>query len=381
MPYFNPQHWEPQDLKFDPTKAWQEGKKDALSLALQEYKRQEQSARAPHFGELAETEVRGKKAHAYAEEAMAGLHGAHAQKAIMQNRMLQQAMQHYTDQGQGEGEGEEPQEQTTYGIPNTKPTLEDYKNSQVFGENTFQKRQEAAVKNQQEQKDLFKNDAIASSNQVLQDKDALATMQKISDLRSKTHLTGSLGGHLAGQFASSEAQDIDALHNKLVSPGISTMANLVGGHATNPAINVAISQKPQRTWNDKTFKMYRETAEMGFHRNEQKAEFDAYTHSHPRLGLTNAEAKIAWNAFQTDYPVISSDGKRYLDRNVQGDNWKRYLTPEAVKDIKETGHISKKTAKDAAVSKALGDNRQVMYQGGVHKRENGVWMEPYESEE
>jgi hypothetical protein len=384
MPQLPIQNWHVQDLglnKIDPVGSYQEGKGKALELALSEYKRQAESFRAPHYKELADiepkvaqagleksllenkyyapniqSEIELRGAQAQDQRALANLHKPEGEmKQLMLNeykKLLQQgqqgggatpgASQSYMTGGlTGDVSGAIPQNMGyqpsgAYGIQAPQPTPQDLLNKNLFGQDTFEAKQKQAFEQMKVQNDMFVKKTAGLNDKVKSNQDQMNLFMQYKDLMESTAASGSVGQYIPGMFSSSQ-KSIENLISQMSLPALQNVRAAAGAGIRNiPELNAALNQKPQLGWNQGTIDYYNKSMIAENNRDMQASQFYNHIKENPNLGIDSGRADQLFQNFQKHFPLVDEKGKVHPEMG-QGNNWRYWTTPDAVKSMNDTG--------------------------------------------
>lgn len=237
---------------------------------------------------------------------------------------------------------------TVYGIPTPTPTPDDIANQMLLGIDTFTPRRENA---KLQQEDQYKQHQESLANSIKAANGATAFNQALgmfNNAMDRSTYKGSALGNIpsagivtAGLGNVSAEQQADRAAMNMLPSAIETLKDSMGqARFSNLDMGMAAKMKFDRTMDDKTRALQTQWIGAVHHRMQEKSKFLSLV-SNPQSGLTNNQAEQLWQSYQEDLPLISQDGAKVKNSNL--DKWWFYTTPKAVESLKKTGsyHISK----------------------------------------
>ncbi len=243
-----------------------------------------------------------------------------------------------TQQGQGQAPAQQTQAKNSfYGVESPEPSVDDIANKMFFGMDTFTPKMENAKAQQQGQYGAYQKE-VESANKAAQE--AVDTSRLLSQYNywmDQATLSGSVGGKLPAMGTAS--QSVNNIVNQLGLGAIEQVRNAMGSAKFAVAdLNVALGMKPSREWNQGTRQFYTNFANAVNKRLQERAQFYTVAGSNPRLDLPKQDADALWTAYQNKYPISNKNGDKVLTQNLN--HWQDFLSPRAVRSIKEKGTYS-----------------------------------------
>ena len=256
------------------------------------------------------------------------------------------------------------QPNSAYGI--TVPTLtkEDIKNKVYFGMDTFSDKQKKAEERISEEKKKFDDliaDSVSKANTATKTKQALTMF---NDAMNRSFYRGpSLGSAPSSGFASTfvpsmpfgqglaPEQEADYAANQLLPGAIAQLTeNMHVYRFSNLDMNMSQKFKFYRGMDDKTRELGTNWVNATESRMEEKPKFA--TALNRKVDANTAE--LLWTNYQQNQSLVSKDGKRILNGNLN--KWPIYTTPAAIESVRTTGSYTPSKAMLDAVWMKLPDN-------------------------
>ena len=243
---------------------------------------------------------------------------------------------------QGQAPNQAPAQQTQaknsfYGIESPEPSVDDIANKMFFGMDTFTSKQENAKAQQQGQYADYKKEIEGANRAATDAVDASRLLSQYNYWMDQSNLSGPVGGRLPA--AGTASQNVDNIINQISLSGIEKVRDAMGSAKFAVAdLNVALGMKPSRTWTEGTRKFYTDFNNAVNKRLQERAQFYTVAGNNPRLDLPKQDADALWTAYQNKYPIASKKGDKVLTQNLN--HWQDFLSPRAVRSIKEKGSYS-----------------------------------------
>lgn len=275
--------------------------------------------------------------------AEAGLAGAETGKTKI-DALMNQLKLHYlqkkfgqNQQNSQEGQPSKNQPQSIYGVEVPKPTADDVTNKMLLDMDTFSQKQSLATNQIKEQRDALLQSSIASNAQLQSLNGFQDLYNEYDQLMEHSLVKGPYVGHIPGTSHVGTGQRIDNLVNQMSLGGIEQMKNVMGNaRFAIPEFNVALSMKPQGTWNKATREKYGAFINATKRRVEEISKMKQFVLNHPNLGVSNADLDAIISTYQNNSPITYREGKNrgLINWDNLNNKWQPYLTPDAVSKIK-----------------------------------------------
>lgn len=234
-----------------------------------------------------------------------------------------------------------------YGIQTPQLTQEDLASKKLFGIDNYSNRLKEAYGLQKEQQQAYakKNEQLGSQLGAAQKLDS--DLNRFNGLMDKSLLSGPVGSKIPLSDKTALSQSIDQSSQQLLLSGIELMRNAMGSaRFSNLEFQGSEKLKPNRTWGPEAREEYTDTMKAAKNRLSEENKFYSLA-SNPRMGIPKELAERAWGAYQEHMPFFDNKGNLI---EYQPNNWMRYLTPEALSSIAQTGDYN---PKDKGVSKSI----------------------------
>lgn len=283
------------------------------------------------------------------EQAQTGLYGAQADQNKIKTNLMNSL---FKDQNGGAssmggigigGANASTPSNTVYGIETPKPTREDIINKMLFDTDTFSSKRDNAKDQQQDQYKKFQEEltsSIKEANDAVAMRQALSTFNNAMDKSfykgstlGTTPSSGWKSAFIPGDLTPEQEADRAALN--LIPKAVSQLRDSMGSaRFSNLDMKVAQDLKVDRTMNDETRLFQTQWLNGVNDRIQEKAKFFS-VFNNPALGANKATADMLWQEYQSQFPLVSKDGKTFKGSNLG--NWPLYTTPKAIQSIKENG--------------------------------------------
>jgi hypothetical protein len=320
-------------------------------------------AQAGKLGKETEWYDREAAAKIAEQQALAGMHGADAQKtALIVNELKKrlgqqgqdiggQAAQGQAAQGQAQAQSQVPSSSTAqqtssmYGIDTPALTNDDIINKMVFGTDTYQPKIENAKKQQEDQYNTFNKKLLTSvkgANAANNLDQAISVFNNAMD--RSTYKGSRLGnvpssGWLTPPFSNmSPEQEADRASAQMLPDAIATLkASMGAAQFSNLDMMQAGKMKFDRTMDDDARQLQTKWVNAVNSRSKEEAKFYQVL-SDPHMGVTAQQADMLWRSYQDNMPLIGKDSKGNDTVNFDNlGNWPLYTTPKAINSIKSNG--------------------------------------------
>lgn len=250
-----------------------------------------------------------------------------------------------------------------YGIQTPQMTLQDLANKKVGGFDTYKEKFQQAAKQQEGQREAYSKENEKVNSEIASSQKLKNEYNRFNRLMDDSRLSGPVFSRLPHAEKSALSQSIDQSSQQLLLSGIELMRNAMGNAKfSNLEFQGSEKLKPNRSWGPEARKEYKDITEAAHKRLEEKGRFMQLA-SNPHMGIPKELADRGWNAYQNHLPFIDSKGNLI---HYNKDNWMKFLTPEAVKSLKETGDYN---PQDKGKIEVIEKN------GKTYKKINGEWHE------
>jgi hypothetical protein len=229
---------------------------------------------------------------------------------------------------------QETNQNSPYGISVPQPTQEDFANKQLFGIDTYSKKRDQIFDQHKEERNAYTKKSLGINSEIEASNKQKQLLDRYNKLMDSSLLSGPFGSKV--KYPTAQRQEIDAISRDMVLNGIEELKGAMGsGKFTDLDLKTATSRKPDNTWGAEARKEYTDRFKAFNKRINERAAFNQIA-SNPNTGVSSGMADRLWSAYQQHHPIIA-DAKTLQMNKYKPNNWASYLTPEAIKSVRETG--------------------------------------------
>lgn len=268
------------------------------------------------------------------KKALTGHYGAEAQKTAMIMNMMK---------GSGQGEVNKPEAgeyagtpvneeiMGNYGVQMPKPTQQDMQNKFLLGNDTYGLKVKDAMQQKQLQEKKYEGKINDVNKQITSTRNFNDLNTKYNYYMDNAWQTGPLGGRTPAM--GSDAQQAQQTIEDMSTAAVEEMRQAMGtGQFAVADLQAALRRKPSRTWGPELRKSYTEGREAIENRLDQQRQFYMIA---KEKKIPSDLADSAWQLYQNQYKIYDDKGSKVIKR--EGNEWKQYLSPEALTSIRMTG--------------------------------------------
>jgi len=230
-------------------------------------------------------------------------------------------------------------ESTPYGIQIPQPTSKDLASKMLFNIDTYGDTRKQAIDQIKEERDKYSKKSQGIDNELAASNKHGQLLDRYNQLMDDTFLSGPFGSKV--KIPTAHRQEIQALSRDMILSGIEELKNAMGSaRFSNLDLQTATARKPDISWTPEARHEYTERFKAFNERLNEHARFNQLA-SNPSTGISSNMADRLWSAYQKHHPIVA-DAKTLALNKYKPNNWARYLTPEAINAIKETGDYNPK---------------------------------------
>lgn len=226
-----------------------------------------------------------------------------------------------------------------YGINIPQPSRHDLAGKMLFGIDTYGDKQKQAYEQIKDEKNKYSKKSENINTQLGESNKHRQLIDRYNKLMDESILTGPFGSKV--KIPTAKRQEIESVTRDMILSGIGELKNAMGSaRFSNLDLETATARKPDISWTPEARKEYADRFKSFDNRLNEQAQFNQLA-SNPKTGISSDMADRLWSAYQKHHPIVADEKTLALNK-YKPNNWARYLTPEAINSVKQTGDYNPK---------------------------------------